>query len=109
MPLTGGWVTDAVCRGSQAEPGWYPDRATFDADPIVMKYCNQCPVRRKCLEWALTVSEQGVWGGTTEPQRERIKRGISRKACPVCTSVHLNREFNREICMSCGIAWQVRY
>jgi hypothetical protein len=67
-----------------------------------------CDVRGKCLEWALTVAEQGVWGGTTEPQRERIRRGISRKACPVCTSVHITRQPTTEICMSCGLAWHIK-
>lgn len=106
MPLTGEWARRGACRGTWDER-WFPDKATFEADTDVQQFCNVCPVRRDCLDWALRMREQGVWGGTTEMQRDRIKRGISRKACPVCTSVHLNREFNREICMSCGIAWQV--
>ncbi len=31
--------------------------------------CARCPVRERCLEWALDVAQvEGVWGGTTESE-----------------------------------------
>ena len=37
--------------------------------------CAECPVRQDCLEFALTVREkEGVWGGLTAVERQRLVR-----------------------------------
>ena len=36
--------------------------------------CIGCPVQRECLEYALDNGEYGVWGGTSERERRRIRR-----------------------------------
>lgn len=36
--------------------------------------CSGCPMREPCLEYALHVSVQGFWGGTTDDERRRIRR-----------------------------------
>ncbi|MEI7632585.1 MAG: WhiB family transcriptional regulator [bacterium] len=36
--------------------------------------CGQCAVRQACLEYAIENLEYGVWGGTTERERGRMKR-----------------------------------
>jgi WhiB family redox-sensing transcriptional regulator len=36
--------------------------------------CNTCPLKAPCLEYALNNSEVGVWGGTTEHQRDDLRR-----------------------------------
>jgi len=33
-------------------------------------YCDYCPCRRPCLEWAYENGVQGIWGGTTDGERE---------------------------------------
>jgi WhiB family redox-sensing transcriptional regulator len=36
-------------------------------------HCRPCPVREKCLEWALKARQDaGVWGGMSEPERRAI-------------------------------------
>ncbi len=35
--------------------------------------CQVCPIRARCLEWALVAWEPGIWGGTTERQRRAIR------------------------------------
>ncbi|MDH6553743.1 WhiB family redox-sensing transcriptional regulator [Streptomyces sp. SAI-117] len=41
--------------------------------------CARCPVRERCLQWALAVGQvEGVWGGTTESERRAARR---RSAC----------------------------
>lgn len=35
--------------------------------------CFGCPVRLECLEYALQTDVTGVWGGTTERQRGRLR------------------------------------
>jgi WhiB family redox-sensing transcriptional regulator len=38
---------------------------------LAKSLCGTCPVRRECREHALVVGEMyGVWGGTTEEERE---------------------------------------
>lgn len=36
--------------------------------------CRNCEVRRDCLATALEGKEQGVWGGTTDEEREALRR-----------------------------------
>ncbi|MBP2704368.1 WhiB family transcriptional regulator [Microbispora sp. RL4-1S] len=36
--------------------------------------CRGCLVIAECLAWALDNDETGVWGGTTETERRRMKR-----------------------------------
>lgn len=38
-----------------------------------------CPVLPACLEWAIEHGEVGVWGGTTDREREKIKRNRNRR------------------------------
>ncbi|MER7638269.1 WhiB family transcriptional regulator [Streptomyces sp. NPDC126522] len=42
--------------------------------------CARCPVRERCLEWALDVGQvEGVWGGTTESERRATRRRSARR------------------------------
>ncbi|HXJ66208.1 MAG TPA: WhiB family transcriptional regulator [Actinomycetota bacterium] len=44
-------------------------------DPRVLRaMCvHQCPIRQKCLDWAIANNERGIWGGTDERERNRIR------------------------------------
>ncbi|OPG10627.1 hypothetical protein B1L11_23225 [Microbispora sp. GKU 823] len=35
--------------------------------------CRGCPVVSECLAYAIEHGEVGVWGGTTEKERKRLK------------------------------------
>lgn len=35
--------------------------------------CARCPVRAGCLQWALEHGEHGIWGGTTESDRDNAR------------------------------------
>lgn len=39
--------------------------------------CGGCREREDCLQWALEHKERGVWGGTTENERDDIREGRS--------------------------------
>ncbi|MFD0261557.1 WhiB family transcriptional regulator [Kitasatospora indigofera] len=42
--------------------------------------CHRCPVRERCLAWAVeTGQEAGVWGGTGEDERRALKRRAARR------------------------------
>lgn len=66
---------------------WFDDAACHDADTDVFfpvsesdaaeakSICAACPVREKCLEFALEVRPpDGVWGGLTPSERHRLIR-----------------------------------
>ena len=43
--------------------------------------CAVCPVRAQCMDYALRHDEVGIWGGTTERERKKIKnRYVRRKS-----------------------------
>jgi hypothetical protein len=75
-PAGHAWREDAACRG---EP---PERFTEPAGPDDLRQalatCASCPVRQTCLQTALTLerdADLGIWGGTTEATRRRIRDG----------------------------------
>ena len=90
------WHAEAVC--ATVDPYlFHPVNGAHSA--IAVGICNgtgdeaPCPVKDKCLEWALRFESVagaisvGVYGGTTAPEREAIlaERGIRR--CADCAGV----------------------
>lgn len=66
------WVEHAACRGTDPELFFPAQGAPVGAAKDV---CGRCPVAEPCLDYALTAGESwGVWGGTTEKERRRLKR-----------------------------------
>ena len=61
----------ANCRGIDTEM-FFPDIEHFKPEDMVpfKRMCGTCPVKQRCLEWALVHERYGVWGGMTP--RERI-------------------------------------
>jgi WhiB family redox-sensing transcriptional regulator len=70
-----GWMADAACRGKDARI-FFP--AGTDHGPA-FAVCARCPVRADCLDYALATHSAGIWGGTSDRQRERIRTNL-RKA-----------------------------
>lgn len=65
----------AACR--DLPPDWFhPDRGESLVEARTV--CATCAVRPDCLLWAVTNNERfGVWGGTSERERRRIKRHLT--------------------------------
>jgi WhiB family transcriptional regulator, redox-sensing transcriptional regulator len=65
------WRERAACRGLDPDL-FYPERG---ADPKpAQRICADCPVREECLDYAMERREIGIWGGTSEQERRRMKR-----------------------------------
>jgi WhiB family transcriptional regulator, redox-sensing transcriptional regulator len=65
------WRKWAACRGVPELFFSYDEERVAHARAI----CDGCPVRQECLQTALADRRlYGVWGGTTEAQREAIRR-----------------------------------
>ncbi len=72
------WRNRSACRDRDPEL-FFPVGSTgaavdqIDAARLV---CQTCPVRSECLDFALaTNQEAGIWGGTTEDERRKVRRG----------------------------------
>lgn len=75
---TPGWMGAAACKGCDTNR-WFPERGEPTDD--VKAICRACPVIAECLEYALTTPERaGVWGGTSEKERRRIRRQRAKAA-----------------------------
>jgi WhiB family redox-sensing transcriptional regulator len=72
------WRDRAACRDTNPEL-FFPIGTTglaIDQIDAAKAVCEQCPVQRECLEFALaTNQEAGVWGGTTEDERRKLRKG----------------------------------
>lgn len=66
------WMDDAACRG-QPTRAWFGGAA--DENTVAVAVCRRCPVRRPCLDYAVEHGLLGVWGGTNEGERRRLRRG----------------------------------
>lgn len=71
------WHQRAACAGMVSSPDdpdpFFPGRGE-SARPA-REVCQQCPVKRECLEAGLSAGYFfGIWGGTTERERRDIKR-----------------------------------
>lgn len=68
------WQERALCAQTDPE-AFFPEKggSTREAKRI----CQGCEVKDACLEYALAHDERfGIWGGLSERERRRIKRGI---------------------------------
>ena len=76
------WQKHALCRGLDPQLFYGEDYGEYIQ---AIKICNGtparhrkpgipgCPVKEQCLEWALANGERGVWAGTSENQRRRMR------------------------------------
>jgi WhiB family redox-sensing transcriptional regulator len=72
--VDGQWQDRALCAQTDPE-AFFPEKggSTREAKRI----CLGCEVRDACLEYALANDERfGIWGGLSERERRRLKRGI---------------------------------
>ena len=84
-PLRSSWVERARCRGMDVElffPIGTGEAAQAQAERA-KRVCAECPVRRECLEYALSSgADDGIWGGMTPQERRQLhlRRRRARRA-----------------------------
>lgn len=68
------WQERALCAQTDPE-AFFPEKGGSTRE--AKKVCVGCEVRAECLEYALAHDERfGIWGGLSERERRRLKRGI---------------------------------
>lgn len=87
-----------------------PSKARYARETAAKKICSQCPVRMKCLAYALETGQTGIWGETTDDERKKIKRVGHRVKCPHCggKDIFQDEHGTAEICIKCGVTRLVR-
>jgi WhiB family redox-sensing transcriptional regulator len=78
------FIVDNTPACSTVDPElFFPQEIEVSPNKVVSKYlnmseakrvCANCPLALQCLEYALKNAEIGIWGGTTESQRESLRR-----------------------------------
>lgn len=68
-----GWWRKAACRGMDTNM-FFPTNGDYSQ---VVQICEECSVRRECLDDALRqeLDLYGCFGGTTPKQRDQIRMG----------------------------------
>jgi hypothetical protein len=69
------WMADGACTGLDPATRnrlFFPPSGGLP--PESKLYCNGCPVKALCLEQAVVNGERGVWAGTSERERMRMRR-----------------------------------
>lgn len=68
------WMNDGACAGRDGAL-FFPGPGTVPTEAKAI--CQGCAVQTVCLEYALSFPsnhDHGVWGGTTERERRRIRQ-----------------------------------
>lgn len=70
------WMERGTClklvrAGMMTQDDWFPDKG--QDTKRVRKICAWCPVKEECLAYGMW-ERYGVWGGTTEGQRRKLRR-----------------------------------
>lgn len=66
-------TTQAACYGIPTDM-FYPGPEDQDGYRAAVRICRNCPLADACRDYAVANHEQGVWGGTSERQRDRLRR-----------------------------------
>jgi WhiB family redox-sensing transcriptional regulator len=78
------WQDKAACRDAPADDFFPEGNPLSDAYALdaarALAVCRRCEVSRQCLSFALDAREAGVWGGTTEGERNAASRNLTRGA-----------------------------
>lgn len=75
-PVPADVLTGAACQGK--DDLFFPENRSSGVYEEARKICKGCPVRQRCLDYALPIAGlHGIWAGLDEQQRgiERRKRG----------------------------------
>lgn len=98
------WMMDGACVGQDVDT-FFPNATGTnlaklqDAAFTATMICDTCPVREACLEHAIANREEGVWGGTLDYERARIRRDRNRgtKRC-IGANGKCNRPLHDGLC-----------
>ncbi|MGI8881141.1 MAG: WhiB family transcriptional regulator [Jatrophihabitans sp.] len=84
------WQVEAACRGLDSKMFFHPENergpSRRQREQRAKQVCDDCPVVRECLAWALRTREPyGVWGGLSTHERDAMIRSVPTRAAAEAT------------------------
>ena len=69
------WMESAKCRNKN-DVVWFPAQGKYNEIAIAKKFCDDCRVKQRCLQYAVTNNiMHGVWGGLSARDRRLMPVG----------------------------------
>lgn len=68
------WQEEALCQGRDSSVFFTDEQDDETPSNAYKEICNSCPVRSECLEFALIYNMYGIWGGTTDKERNKLPK-----------------------------------
>ena len=66
------WMNNSKCNADDGI-SWFPQQGERHSIAIAKRFCGDCPVRERCLDWSLNNQIMyGVWGGKSPAERRRL-------------------------------------
>ena len=66
------WKLKANCLGLDTEM-FFPE-AGFNVDLMIKAICNNCEVKKECLDYAIKYDMEGFWAGTGQKKRRQLRQ-----------------------------------
>jgi WhiB family redox-sensing transcriptional regulator len=85
----GDWQSQGACLNADPDVFFPISLAGASATQIraARAICAGCRVRSACTDYAVEHSEiQGIWGGTTDDERKKLRRSRARAARPAAAA-----------------------
>jgi len=74
------WREQAECKDDPTPDLWFVPPGDRHGIAAAKEFCHRCPVAAECLAEAMpNPSIVGVWGGTTESQRAKLRAATPRQ------------------------------
>ena len=74
------WMRNSKCHPDDGIT-WFPEQGQRHLTIEAKKFCADCPVKQRCLDWALNNEIMyGVWGGRSPKERETTLHSRKYKA-----------------------------
>lgn len=74
--MSGEWMLQAACRLADPELP-FAGEGTEEEARFIRKYCEECPVRKQCLQFALDHDDVGVYGGLNRKHRRLVQAEVA--------------------------------
>lgn len=102
------WYREAACKDTNSDLFTPAVETPKLLAEVKREFCDHCPVRERCLQFAIISGDYGFWGGTTTTERRAMKRTRSRAKCPIttCRASEPVVIGVYQVCLRCGASWQ---
>lgn len=91
MTMPAPQFSSPVCATSDPEAFFPGDSEWTTENRMALALCQTCEHMAPCLEYALQVKVEGIWGGTTHAERNRMRRRDGIRSVSLASTFNLPR------------------